>query len=273
MSLPTSRLIQAAVDRGLTVATPVLLTMDGPEHIRVNVIISHAEPVSVVAPLDLLWINPDTGSPLRRVSRAQSQDFVHTWEVADETSFWLAQSWDEPRPVDQDFHELNRNIGNTHGLILADIGALGVEGGDLTGPLRPRVLEVGDDYAPAEAVPRSFVEKLTMAAQSLAASVSQQLTSTRNALTAVRNRVTVVEQELESIQLGDGTPRYKHDQVEPALEWIIVHNLHVPDITVRVVREDGTLMIPATETMVDEDTLRLTFAEARQGRALILGIR
>lgn len=273
MSLPISRLIQAATERGLTAVTPVLLTMDGPTHVRVNAIVSHTEPVSVVAPLDLLWINPNTNVALRRVNRAQSQDFVHTWSTADDTTFWQAQTWDEPRPNDQDFQELNRNIGNTHGLISADIGAIGIEGGQLTGALKPRVLATGQDYAPEETVPRSFVELLTRAAQNLAASVNQQLTSIRNQLTSVRNRVTVVEQELENIQVGDGTPRYKHDQVEPALEWDIVHNLHSPDVIVHVIKDDGTVMIPASEIMVDEDTLRLTFAEERQGRAVILGIR
>lgn len=273
MSLPISRLIQAATDRGLTVATPVLLTMDGPTHVRVNVIISHDEPVTVIAPLDLLWINPDTQVALRRVNRAQSQDFVHTWLAADDTTFWQGQTWDEPRPNDQDFQELNRNIGNTHGLISADIGAIGIEGAQLTGPLMPRVLAQGEDYAQDETVPRSFVELLTRAAQNLAASVSQQLTSLRNQLISVRNRVTVIEETLEEIQVGDGTPRYKHDQVEPALEWNIVHNLHAPDVIVKVVKEDGTMMIPDKELRVDEDTLRLTFAEERQGGAVVLGIR
>lgn len=76
MSLPTTRLIEAARARGLTDSKPILLTTDGGVALeRINIIVSKMEPVTVKAPLDLIWIDPSTGVPLRRVSRASSNTF------------------------------------------------------------------------------------------------------------------------------------------------------------------------------------------------------
>ena len=273
MSLPIDRLIQAAIVRGLDVAEPVLFTTDSPTRVRVNVIVSHEEPIQVAAPLDLLWLQPD-GTALRRISRAQDAgEYEHTWQVADETNFWLPQIWDEPRPADQDFQELNRNIGNPHGLVAIDIGAIHESGGSMAGPLVPRVATVEVPYAPNEVVPRSFVEQLTSAAQSLAASVYQQLSSVRSSVIAVRNRVTILEETVEGLEAGSGTPNFKYDRAEPLLEWLIVHNLKSLDVIVEARTETGLLMIPDQQIVVDDDTVRLTFAEARMGRAIVLGIR
>lgn len=273
MSLPINRLIQAAIARGLDVAVPVLFTTDGPTHVRVNVIVSYEEPIQVAAPLDLLWLKPD-GTALRRISRAQDAgEYEHTWQVADESNFWLPQIWDEPRPQDQDFQELNRNIGNPHGLVAIDIGAIHESGGAMTGPLVPRAATVEAPYAANEVVPRSFVEQLTSAAQGLAASVNQQLSSVRSSITALRNRVVILENKVDDLQVGSGTPNFKHLQEELALEWTIVHNLKSLDVIVNVRNEVGVVMIPDQQIVDDEDTVRITFAEARIGKAIVLGVR
>ena len=55
MSLPTTRLIEAARARGLTDSKPILLTTDGGVALeRINIIVSKTEPVAVKAPLDLI---------------------------------------------------------------------------------------------------------------------------------------------------------------------------------------------------------------------------
>jgi len=275
MTLPIQRLIEAATLRGLSESNGIILSIDGPLGVRINVTVSHQEPITIVAPMDLIWIKPDTGDVLRRVSRAQSQTHSHTWQLADESNFWQQQIWDEPRPNDQDFQELNRNIGNTHLLKAEDIGAISTDGAQMLGERRPRVLDPAttDTYSAEEAVPRSFVEKLTLAAQSLAASVYQQLNSVRSSLTNARNRLVVVEQKLQDIEIGEGTPRYKHDQIEASLEWRITHSLNTLDVTVEVRNSDGLLMVPDVQQPIDADNILLTFAEPRTGKVLILGLR
>ena len=275
MTLPIQRLIEAATLRGLSESNGIILSIDGPLGVRINVTVSHQEPVTIIAPMDLIWIKPTSGEVLRRVSRAQSQAYSHTWQPADEVNFWQQQIWDEPRPNDQDFQELNRNIGNTHLLKAEDIGAISTDGAQMLGELRPRVLDPAttDTYSAEEAVPRSFVEKLTLASQSLAASVYQQLNSVRSSLSNARNRLVVVEQKLQDIEIGEGTPRYKHDQLEASLEWRITHSLNTLDVTVEVRNSDGLLMVPDVQQPIDADNILLTFAEPRTGKALILGLR
>ncbi len=275
MTLPIQRLIEAASIRGLSESNGIILSIDGPLGVRINVTVSHQEPITIVAPMDLIWIKPDTGDVLRRVSRAQSQTHSHTWQLADESNFWQQQIWDEPRPNDQDFQELNRNIGNTHLLKAEDIGAISTDGAQMLGQFRPRVLDPAksETYAAEEAVPRSFIETLTLAAQGLAASVYQQLNSVRSSLTNARNRLVIVEQKLQDIEIGEGTPRYKHDQLEPSLEWRITHSLNTLDVTVEVRNSDGLLMVPDIQQPIDADNILLTFAEPRTGKVLILGLR
>lgn len=275
MTLPIERLIDAAYKRGLTESNIVLLSMDSPQGQRVNISVSVIEPTEIVAPMDLIWISPSTKNALRRVSRAQSvMDFTHTWNIADETTFWEAQVWDEPRPTDQDFQELDRNIGNTHLLIAEDIGVISDRGAQMLGAFRPRLLgEAPDDYAMEEAVPRSFIQRVTDTALAASSSVRQQLASIRASLTNARNRLVIVEDKLQDIQIGEGTPRYKHEQIEETLEWTVVHSLNSTDVMVEVRNSEGVLMIPDEQRPIDANNILITFAEPRVGFAYVVGIR
>lgn len=275
MVLPIARLIQAAQVRGLTDSNPVLLTTDGPSKTRINIIVSKVEPIEVVAPLDLIWIDPSTSTALRRVNRGASANHTHTWTAATESNFWNAQMWDEPRPSDQDFQELNRNIGNTHDLTAFDLGAFDATGGRFTGPVYPRTLGTSEDYAADEAVPRTFVEKLTSAAQSLAASVYQQLTSVRNSVRALGTRTTTVENKVKALELGggDGVPKFLHTQEDEDLEWLIAHDLGTENLIIAVALPNGDYMIPAEQIPLDGNNVRITFAAPRSGTAAIIGIR
>ncbi|MNQ21845.1 hypothetical protein D3C85_349730 [compost metagenome] len=279
MSLPIARLVAAAEARGLSPVAPILLSTDGGvAKQRVNIIVSHTEPVTVVAPLDLLWINPASNTTLRRVSRASSQAYTHTWTDATEANFWTPQIWDEPKPADQPYQELNRNVGNPFFLDTSDINAVNQDGGTMTGPLGLRVGASIDVYAENEAVPKSLVKKLTDTAQAVAASVNQQLGSIRSQLTALRTRMTSAEGRittLENAETGPGgsTPSYKFQQVEAALEWFIEHNLNSTSIVAQIYLATGESVVPEEMESVDVNTYRVTFAEARAGTAVLVGIR
>lgn len=279
MSLPIARLVAAAQTRGLGQSAPILLSTDGGvAKQRVNIIVSYSEPVSVVAPLDLLWIDPSSLKTLRRVSRAMSQDYTHTWTEATETNFWTPQIWDEPKPADQPYQELNRNVGNPFLLEASDLNAISAAGGAMSGPLDIRVATSIDDYAENEALPKTLVKKLTDAAQAVAASVYQQMASVRSQITAVRNRVTNVEARvkvLEDAPTGPGgsTPSKKFEQAEAELEWRIEHNLGTKAIIAEVYLDSGEAVIPDVMEALDLNTYRITFAKARAGTAVLVGIR
>lgn len=277
MPLPTLRLIDAAVYRGMEVENPVLLSMDGPNGVRVNIYVGYEEPVSVTAPLDLLWIRPDTQEALRRASRADSVDFEHTWTAATEQTFWSPQSWDEPRPSDQTFQELLRNIGNTHLITLEDLEGLPLSGGTMSGGLILRP-EAEEPYLPSEAVPRNFVEVLVGTAQSLAASVYQQLASVRNSLNVLRGRVTINESKIAALEQNGGgggggsLPIFVHNQAEESLEWIVMHELPSAHPVVSVFLDSGEAVIPSEVEMLDAQSLRITFAEPRAGSVSVIGL-
>lgn len=279
MSLPIARLVAAAEARGLGQSAPILLSTDGGvANQRVNIIVSYSEPVSVVAPLDLLWINPSDLSTLRRVSRAMSQDYTHTWAAATEQNFWTPQIWDEPKPSDQPFQELNHNVGNPFFLETSDIDAVNVAGGLMTGPLGLRVDTSVDNYADNEALPKTVVKKLTDAAQSVAASVYQQMASVRAQITAVRNRVTNTEARIKVLEdtptgPGGSIPSKKFSQEDAELEWRIEHNLGTKSILAQVYLATGEFVMPEIMEALDENTYRITFAKARAGTAVLVGLR
>lgn len=308
MSLPTARLLSAAETRGLSQSSSVLLTVDGGlTGQRVNVIVSYEEPVSVIAPLDLLWIEPISGQTLRRVSRANSNAYTHTWTPATESTFWLPQIWDEPVPNDQQLQELERNIGNPHLLITEDIDALNVvKGGTVIGPLQVRVGATIDEYTDAETLPKLLVKRLTDAAQAVAASVYQQLASFRTQLNALRTRVTTVEKTVathttqfeetetklagherrikrledadpsiptDPTDPGASLPSKRHTQYLEANEWLIEHDMATSAVIASVYLQSGEMVMPDVMESVDENTFRVTFAKARAGTAVLVGIR
>lgn len=298
MSLPIARLVAAATARGLSQTAPILLSTDGGvAEQRVNIIVSYTEPTNVVAPLDLLWINPTSLTTLRRVSRANSQAYTHTWTDATESNFWTPQIWDEPMPSDQSFRELNRNVGNPFFLETSDIDAVNqTTGGTMLGPLKIRVDASIDNYADQEAIPKTLVKKLTDAAQAVAASVYQQMASIKSQITSIRNRVTAAEKtivihtdglldhdaRIKTLEEADpsnpgtpgtGLPNKIFTQEEAALEWAIEHKLGTEAVIVQIYLTSGEFVMPDVMEPVDEDNYRVTFAEARAGTAVLVGIR
>lgn len=277
MSLPISRLVQAATARGLNSTTPVLLTMDGPLAVRINVVVSQAEPINYAAPLDLIWIEPVSQVALRRVNRQQSSGYVHTWTPVTEANSWTAQTWDEPIPTTQPLKELNAQVGNPFFLTADDIHALDTRtGGSIEGPLHVVTKSV-DDYAPTEVMPKSVVKSLTDAAAGVAASVYQQLASVRSAATALRTRVTNVEKRVTTLEQnppgGQSLPIKQYTQEVPELEWIIEHNLDTKSFVVNVYLPTGEVMVPEVAAAVDSSTFRLLFAAPRAGTATLIGIK
>lgn len=298
MSLPIARLVAAAQARGLGQSAPILLSTDGGvAEQRVNIIVSYAEPVTVVAPLDLLWINPTSNTVLRRVSRASSQAYTHTWTDATEANFWTPQIWDEPKPSDQPYQELNRNVGNPFFLETSDIDAVNqTTGGTMLGPLKIRVDTTIDNYTDQEALPKTLVKKLTDAAQAVAASVYQQMASIKSQITALRTRVTAAEKTIVTHtdelldhedriktledadpanpgEPGTGLPSKKFEQAEASLEWLIEHKLGTEAIIAQIYLETGEFVMPDIMEPVDADNYRVTFAKARAGTAVLVGIR
>jgi len=280
MSLPIARLVAAAQARGLGQSAPILLSTDGGvAKQRVNIIVSFTEPTNVVAPLDLLWINPTSNTTLRRVSRASSQAYTHTWTDATEANFWTPQIWDEPMPTDQPFKELNRNVGNPFFLETADIDAVNqTTGGKMLGPLLLRTDTSIDNFADQEAIPKTLTKKLTDAAQAVAASVYQQMASVRSQITSIRNRVTSTEARIKTLEEtptgpGGSIPSKKFEQAEAALEWRIEHNLGTEAILAQVYLETGEFVMPETMEPLDVNTFKVTFAKARAGTAVLVGLR
>jgi len=71
--------------------------------------------------------------------------------------------------------------------------------------------------------------------------------------------------ELVSGAAGGG--QHEHLQVAPATVWAINHDLGQQYVTIQAVN-GNTTMIPDVE-FVDDDNCTLTFAQARNGRAII----
>lgn len=197
----TTRILDEARQRGLAQGQPVSFTFQAPNsNYCVRVITSYEEPVNLLAPLDLLWLDPATSTLRKRTSRAQSQDFVHTWEEIDtDSDFYAQQIWDEPEPEDQYIHDHIDMVGNAHGLIAEDIGALSSQGGTMVGPLIART-EPPEGYADNEFVSKYAMLLLVRPAQQLAQSVRQQLNSLLQRIKAIGERIDVVEQKITTVE-------------------------------------------------------------------------
>ena len=69
---------------------------------------------------------------------------------------------------------------------------------------------------------------------------------------------------------------YRHDQMTPALEWTIAHNLSgggatIPAVDVFIQDGGQTMkMIPAGIEIMDANTVKLTFSQPRFGFAIVL---
>jgi len=65
--------------------------------------------------------------------------------------------------------------------------------------------------------------------------------------------------------------RYVHSQTSPSSQWTVSHNLNKQDVWYQVQDSNGQLTFASEFTEIDANTFTLTFAEAVQGKVLVLG--
>ena len=264
-----NRLIEAATIRGLTESNAVLLSIENEQQSRISIYVGIAEPTEVRAPLNLIWIHPETKAVSRRISRESTVTTDHTWQPVTEESLYEVQLWDEPRPADQDFQELSRLVGNPHLLRASDINAVTFEGGQFTGAIKPRVAETyEDDEVPSTGFVNAMVERVA----SISLFVNQQLVSLRQAFNHLRTRVTAVESALNSVQGAQKFVYNRQDNLEDGentLEWIIQHYLDAQHLSVEIISADGVIVICDKIQVINTNACRLTFAEPVMGTAVI----
>lgn len=259
------RLISIAELKGLNSNTAVYFTVDK-DGLRVSFIVSYTEPANTVAPLDVIWIDPQ-GNAARRTSRNVQSEMQNTWEPVEEDSFWQEQTWDIPRGQDQDLIDLISNVGNPFFLSLDDLGGLSVAGGTLTGPLYLRPQTDGSSVGENEAVSKSWVDSLMEGVRSVMFTVSQQLGIVQRNSRYMDARVEYLEQAVSGLELS-ANPTYKHYQDESSTIWEIYHNLE-SDVNVSVWKPNGERMIPSSEIRTTQNTLLLTFYMPMAGIANI----
>ena len=262
----SQKMVRAARSRGYSLSNPVLLTTDA-NGIRVNVVVSAYEPHAIRAPLNLIWINPEEDVVRKRVSRESSDDLTQSWTTTFE--YFEPQIWDEPQPADQVFQELNRNVGNTHFLEASDIGAIGEEGGVLTGPLST---EKDTGFETDEFVPLSFIQRLVAPIQNLTSSIYFQLTSIRNQLHNVSRRVVALELITESIE-GIRGVSHSFTTGDEDFSTIIKHDLDAEVLAITVVRSDGVPVIYDYVETISRNESKVVFAGPVTGIAVIIRVQ
>lgn len=65
---------------------------------------------------------------------------------------------------------------------------------------------------------------------------------------------------------------YQHDQTVAAAEWVVAHNLGAGTVFYQIQDENGQMVLPMDVVTVDNNTVRLLFAEPIVGKALIMTI-
>lgn len=283
------RIIGAAESRGVSPTEPVMVALNNEDtgYKNLRFVVSHTEPHDVTTPLNVMWVvvdpnSADFGKVLRRSSRSNSGTYLHAWsEVLNEENFYVNQIWDLPEPEHQELYDHAVLIGNPHYSSAADVKAIDEAGGQLTGPLKTRPLEQGEEYGNDEVFPRSFLEfslgplrYLTSSLQMFFGNLNSQITSVRNRTTVVENRLGEVETGMTSMEetlLNSAAKGFAHVQETPALSWNIPHNLNTSNIIVQVF-EGNTIVWPADIIISDENNVEVTFAVEVAGGAKIIPI-
>lgn len=262
------RAISSALSKGLSSSkyVTVVYVVSGAE---VMLVVSYTEPSSVEAPLNLIWVNGDPASTdfkkaRKRSSRVASGGFTHTWAELTDYAQLTAQFWDTPEPSDLDHILHDATIGNPHGTIAEETGAVPITGGTMTGPLILKPGSALTDIANDEATPRWWVNLFTSPIQILATQVKQAQAGMLTQINGVRNRVTALENRLRS-------KGFIHTQAEPALEWNVVHNMSSQNINLTVKTDTGELVI-ADVFHIDNASLTIKFAAPTAGQASLQAI-
>lgn len=252
---PTKPLVSVVIQESYTSNKPV------------QIVISITEPWGMETPMNLLWLVADDQSPnynkmLRRSNRTPSNGYTHTWsQVTDIANVWSEQAWDTAIPPTINTTNHVETFGNPHGTTAEDTGAIPLTGGQMTGPLRLRVPSVGTDYAPEEAVTRKWVDAILLPVRALAAQNNTFVKNLNSQFLNLRNRVVI----LEAAILGARVYVYTED--EPSAEWIVQHAMNKPNVHVTVYNEENEQVIPGRVQILDNNSLRITFAKPYIGRA------
>jgi len=263
-------LMTYANKRGLTSANPVTITLQDSvtSYQPIRFIVATAEPYTAVMPLDLMWLVTDSSSPnfnkvLRRVNRTPSNGYNQTWvEMTVLSAVWIAQTWDTAIPSDQYARDHVATAGNPHNTTAADVGALDLTGGSMTGALTPRPTPVGD-YLSTEVVPRSWIDTALNAVRSLTTTVKTLQTNLNTQFVNLRTRVQVLESEIIGLRVLVYTPTAASDT------WNITHTFNKSNVLVEVFDTNNMKVIPASIQIIDAANVQIIFAIPFLGRAEI----
>lgn len=250
-------LYNLALEQGLSASNPcVYQVRAGTDK---YVVVATAEPTTLVLPMNVLWVK-DAMHMMRRVSKTPSSGQAYTWEdVTDYDSiFNTVQTWapeDAPIPV-----------------------IVSQQGGQLTGPLYPRVAANAAAYTAAETVPKSIVQSLIDAFKSSVMSMYNNM----------NNRVLYNDQRIRNLQIGQSSITDRLTVVENnqgGLEllfiqelasdvWAIEHNFGSDyKIFVDIYDESGDILWPDSIQPMDEHVSIVHFLGLHSGYARVQGMR
>lgn len=260
------RAISVANSKGLSASKRVTVVIEN-QNSEVMLIVSHDEPASVEAPLNIVWVNGNPSSPdykvaRKRASRVATSPFTHSWNTISSINDLTSQWWDTPEPTDQDHNLHKDNIDNPHRTTAEQTGAVPVTGGTMQGALHLRVPVSPDDYATTEAVPRSWVVAYVESVRALAANVKQAQASILAQITNIRNRVVALENKFLQ------TKAYRFTQADPASTWTITHNLNNQFVVVSIFDVNGDIMMAPTR-IIDNNNIVITFSSPESGKATV----
>jgi hypothetical protein len=150
-----------ALSNGLTESFPVTLLYGNEVQAPRIVVVSFIEPVALILPLNVIWINVSPSSAdymkaLRRVSKVDSISYDHTWEALTlfDQIMEVAQTYDSTDSLrTTDDQQLRYAKEKTDGLP----NQLRKAGDTASGPLNARTLATGQQYGTNELIPRQFI--------------------------------------------------------------------------------------------------------------------
>lgn len=284
--------IAKALSLGLTSTNKVTLSVGSSPASSILIFVSNVEPIGSELPQNTLWIPSDVNSldyakMLRRSSAIPSGSYQNTYSYP--TNYTDVMNTLPVYSTGNGFiraAESNHgySIGNAHGASAAQLGAVNVSGDQMLGPLRVRANWASVPLATNEFPPLQRVTQLlgqqTNGFNSILFQMQLQLNTFSQALAALTARVEALE------NLGGGQinpnliPRtYIHDQVEPADQWIVNHQLGSKDLVVQIWTAVETLNGDILELvgndavyMPDEDFILIEFSMPLRGKVTVIEI-
>lgn len=152
-------------------------------------------------------------------------------------------------------------LGGAELVFSANTGAVRIDG-DLTlnGLINGVSLETLIDH----------INSLTSPAKHTAAQVSVDDTAlTVVAGTTVQEVIESIDSQLVTLNVGN-VVGFEYVQVAPATSWTVVHGSASTKVQVQVWDETNSMVLPDTVTIVDGDTVSITFSTPQAGRAILM---